>query len=56
MLEKLGSYNDFLRENNIEHSPESLEEYSLALSSLRITLAQERGIDLEDLHSNQIKY
>ena len=52
MKEKFPSYNSFLVINNLEDKNESLQEYSLALDSLRLALATERGISLEELHSS----
>lgn len=51
MAETLGSYNQFLEERGLEHGPWAIEEYSFALHSLRVRLAEQRGISLEELHS-----
>lgn len=52
MKEIFPSYNSFLVINDLEDKNESLQEYSLALDSLRSALATERGISLEELHSS----
>ena len=52
MKEKFPSYNSFLVINNLEDKNESLQEYSLALDSLRLALATERGITIDELHLN----
>lgn len=51
MSETLGSYNEFLEQKGLEHGPQALEEYSFALHSLRVRLAEERGMTLDELHS-----
>jgi len=50
MSETIGSYNDFLEKNNFENQSIAKKEYALALESLRISLAVEKGITLEQLH------
>ena len=52
MKEKFPSYNSFLVINNLEDKNESLQEYSLALDSLRLAPSTERGITLDELHLN----
>jgi len=48
---RLGSYDSYVEENGLEQGPAALDEYFAALSGLRKTLAEERGISLDDLHS-----
>jgi flagellin-specific chaperone FliS len=50
MSEKVGSFNDFLRENNIESNADSFDKYLDVLKALRVQLAMERGVTLEQLH------
>jgi len=50
MSETIGSYNDFLEKNNFENQSIAKKEYALALECLRISLAVEKGITLEQLH------
>lgn len=52
MAERLGSYNDFLEQHGLEHGPDAIDAYSVALQGLRIQLAADRGVDLDELHRN----
>ena len=54
MAETLGSYKEFLDEKGIPHSSEAFEEYDTALYCLRLALAKERNISLEELHSQPL--
>ena len=51
MSEAIGSFNDFLEKNNFERISLAANAYSIALDGLRQTIADERGITLEELHT-----
>ena len=51
MSEKIGSFNDFVEQNNLENYSLAAKEYAVALDGLRRSLAEEKGISLEQLHS-----
>ncbi|MEI7758875.1 MAG: hypothetical protein WCJ05_01715 [bacterium] len=50
MSEKLGSFNDFVKENNLSDKSTAFKEYTIALGALRESIAASRGITLEQLH------
>lgn len=52
MTERLGSYIQFIEDKQLTDSPEVLSEYTLALHALRVQLAKERGLTLEELHTD----
>ena len=52
MSETIGSFNDFVEQNKLENYSLAAKEYTIALEGLRQSLAQERGISLEELHSS----
>jgi hypothetical protein len=56
MLEGLGSYTQYLEENNIEHSPEQVSKYFAALHLSRVALAEKLGMTPEELHRMPIQY
>ena len=51
MAETIGSFNDFLEKNNFESTSLAASAYSIALEGLRQSIADERGITLEELHT-----
>lgn len=53
-IENPGSYNHFLEVNEKTATPESLEEYSEALRTHRLSRAAVLGISLEELHASKL--
>ncbi|MEI8187483.1 MAG: hypothetical protein WCG30_00870 [Candidatus Saccharibacteria bacterium] len=51
MSEKIGSFNDFVEQNNLENYSLAAKEYAVALDGLRRSLAEEKGITLDQLHN-----
>jgi hypothetical protein len=50
MSEKIGSFNDFVERNNLTDKSTAFKEYTIALDALRHSIAESRGITLEQLH------
>jgi hypothetical protein len=52
MAESVGSYAEFLAQTGMEDGPDAINAHSVALQGLRQRIADERGVSLEELHSN----
>jgi hypothetical protein len=50
MVEKVGSYKEFISEQALEDSPESIDKYSKALIDQMLAIAAMKNINPEELH------
>ncbi|MEI6237898.1 MAG: hypothetical protein WCP03_04855 [Candidatus Saccharibacteria bacterium] len=53
-LEGLGSYNDYLESKNVDHSQESITQYTRELQARVVAAAAIKGVEVDQLHNMHV--